>query len=195
MAEIATTQRKLPHNLEAEKCVLGAVLINNDKFNYAAELIDAGDFFRDAHRRIFDKMVNLSERGQVIDLVTLKEELGRTGDLDDVGGPAYIAALVDGVPGSTHVEHYARIVKEKSTLRSLIKSANSILSTAYSAETDAEFQLDQAEKAIFEIADDQIQDGFVSLRDLVPGSMETVEKLQSHQGLLTGMPSGFTDLD
>ena len=195
MAEIATTQRKLPHNLEAEKCVLGAVLINNDKFNYAAELIDAGDFFRDAHRRIFDKMVNLSERGQVIDLVTLKEELGRTGDLDDVGGPAYIAALVDGVPGSTHVEHYARIVKEKSTLRSLIKSANRILSTAYDAETDAEVQLDQAEKEIFEIADDQVRDGFVSLRDLVPGSMETVEKLQSHQGLLTGMPSGFTDLD
>jgi replicative DNA helicase len=195
MAEIATTQRKLPHNLEAEKCVLGAVLINNDKFNYAAELIDAGDFFRDAHRRIFDKMVNLSERGQVIDLVTLKEELGRTGDLDDVGGPAYIAALVDGVPGSTHVEHYARIVKEKSTLRSLIKSANRILSTAYDAETDAEVQLDQAEKEIFEIADDQVRDGFVSLHDLVPGSMETVEKLQSHQGLLTGMPSGFTDLD
>lgn len=195
MAEIATTQRKLPHNLEAEKCVLGAVLINNDKFNYAAELIDAGDFFRDAHRRIFDKMVNLSERGQVIDLVTLKEELGRTGDLDDVGGPAYIAALVDGVPGSTHVEHYARIVKEKSTLRSLIQSANRILKSAYEAETDAEVQLDQAEKEIFEIADDQVRDGFVSLRDLVPGSMETVEKLQSHQGLLTGMPSGFTDLD
>ena len=195
MAEIAATQRKLPHNLEAEKCVLGAVLINNDKFNYAAELIDAGDFFRDAHRRIFDKMVNLSERGQVIDLVTLKEELGRTGDLDDVGGPAYIAALIDGVPGSTHVEHYARIVKEKSTLRSLIQSANRILKSAYEAETDAEVQLDQAEKEIFEIADDQIQEGFVSLRDLVPGSMETVEKLQSHQGLLTGMPSGFTDLD
>ena len=195
MAEIAAIQRKLPHNLEAEKCVLGAVLINNDKFNYAAELIDAGDFFRDAHRRIFDKMVNLSERGQVIDLVTLKEELGRTGDLDDVGGPAYIAALVDGVPGSTHVEHYARIVKEKSTLRSLIQSANRILKSAYEAETDAEVQLDQAEKEIFEIADDQIQEGFVSLRDLVPGSMETVEKLQSHQGLLTGMPSGFTDLD
>jgi len=195
MAEIAATQRKLPHNLEAEKCVLGAVLINNDKFNYAAELIDADDFFRQAHQRIFDKMVNLSERGQVIDLVTLKEELGRTGDLDDVGGPAYIAALIDGVPGSTHVEHYARIVKEKSTLRSLIQSANRILKSAYEAETDAEVQLDQAEKEIFEIADDQIQEGFVSLRDLVPGSMETVEKLQSHQGLLTGMPSGFTDLD
>ena len=195
MAEIAATQRKLPHNLEAEKCVLGAVLINNDKFNYAAELIDAGDFFRQAHQRIFDKMVNLNERGQVIDLVTLKEELGRTGALDDVGGPAYIAALVDGVPGSTHVEHSARIVKEKSTLRSLIISAISILSTAYDAETDAEVQLDQAEKAIFEIADDQVGDGFVSLRDLVPGSMETVEKLQSHQGLLSGMPSGFADLD
>ncbi len=89
----AAAERTLPHNLEAEKCVLGAILISNEAFNHAAELIDSGDFFREAHRRIFDKMVSLNERGQVIDLVTLKEELGRSGKLQEVGGPAYIAGL------------------------------------------------------------------------------------------------------
>src|SRR3972149_9717977 len=102
MPEVAAAQRTLPHNLEAERSVLGAVLLHNDAFNLAAEVLDARDFFRDAHRRIFDKMAALSERGDAIDLVTLKEELGRSGELDEVGGPAYIAALVDGVPRSAN---------------------------------------------------------------------------------------------
>ena len=123
MAETAVAERTLPHNLEAERSVLGAILLHNDAFNLAAEVIDSVDFFRDAHRRIFGKMVKLAERGDAIDLVTLKEELGRSGELDEVGGPAYLPALVDGVPRSTNVEHYARIVKEKATLRSLIFSA------------------------------------------------------------------------
>src|SRR5947207_6738519 len=127
--------------------------MQNEAVNLAAEVIDSKDFFRDAHRRIFDKMVALAERGDAIDLVTLKEELGRSGDLDEVGGPAYITALVDGVPRSTNVEHYARIIKEKATLRSLIYSANKILATAYNAEEDADVILDQAEHAIFAIAD------------------------------------------
>src|SRR5207249_11697455 len=131
MPEVAVSERILPHNLEAERPVLGAILLHNDAFNLAAEVIDSGDFFRDAHRRIFEKMVTLSERGDAIDLVTLKEELGRAGELDEIGGPAYITALVDGVPRSTNVEHYARIIKEKATLRNLIYSANKILTTAY----------------------------------------------------------------
>ena len=196
MAEtVSVAERTLPHNLEAERCVLGAILIHNDAFNQAAELIDADDFFRDAHRRVFEKMIGLNERGEVIDLVTLKDELARSGDLDGVGGPAYIAGLVDGVPRSTHVEHYARIVKEKSTLRNLIFSANRILETAYSAEEEPEVLLDRAEQAIFSIADDSIHTGFVPLRDLVQGSFETIEKLQEHKGLVTGVPSGFVDID
>src|SRR6202023_3814440 len=113
MAETAVAERTLPHNLEAERSVLGAMLLHNDAFNLAAEVVDAKYFYRDAHRRIFDKMVKLVERGDAIDLVTLKEELGRAGELDEIGGPAYITALVDGVPRSTNVEHSARIVKEK----------------------------------------------------------------------------------
>ena len=195
MSDARVAERTLPHNLEAERSVLGAILLHSDTFNLASEVIDSGDFYREAHRRIFDKMVKLSERGDAIDFVTLKEELSRSGDLDEVGGPAYIAALVDGVPRSTNVEHYARIIKEKATLRSLIFSANKILANAYDAEEDADVILDQAEHAIFAIADDKVSDGFVSLKDLAQSSLDTIEKLQSHQELVTGVPTGFTDLD
>jgi len=192
---LAPTGRSLPYNLEAERCVLGAILIHNDTFNQVAALIDSGDFFRDAHRRVFDKMVDLNERSEAIDLVTLKEELGRSGDLDVVGGPAYIAGLVDGVPRSTHVEYYAGIVKEKSTLRHLISSANRILETAYSAEEESEVILDQAEQAIFSIADNKIHAGFVPLRAIVEDSFADIEKLQEGKGLVTGVPTGFVDID
>ena len=195
MAEAPAAERTLPHNLEAERSVLGAVLLHNDAFDTAAEVIDSTDFFRDAHRRIFDKMVRLAERGDAIDLVTLKEELTRSSELEAVGGPAYISALVDGVPRSTNVEHYARIIKEKATLRSLIYSANKILSNAYEAEDEADTILDNAESAIFAIADKKVRDGFVSLKDLAETSLDTIEKLASRKELVTGVPTGFTDLD
>jgi replicative DNA helicase len=195
MAEPAAVERTLPHNLEAERSVLGAILLHNEAFNHAAELIDSRDFFRDAHRRIFEKMVVLSERNEAIDLVTLKEELGRSGSLDDVGGPAYIASLVDGVPRAVNVEHYARIVKEKSTLRELIFSANRVLASAYEAEEDASQILDRAEQDIFAIAEGRIREGFVALRTLVHQGYESLEAARAHQTLITGVPSGFADLD
>ena len=195
MPDVAAPERTLPHSLDAEKSVLGAILIHNEAFNHAAELIDSGDFFRDAHRRIFDRMVVLSERGDAIDFITLKEELSRAGDLEEVGGPAYIAALADGVPRSANVEYYARIVKEKATLRNLIHSANKILAEAYEAEQEPDVLLDEAERAIFAIAEDRIRAGFVPLRDLVQTSFATIEKLQQHKGLVTGVPTGYLDLD
>jgi replicative DNA helicase len=196
MPDIASApERTLPHSLDAEKSVLGAILIRNEAFNQAAELIDAEDFFRDAHRRIFNRMVALSERNDPIDFVTLKEELSRSGELDEVGGPAYVAALADGVPRSANVEYYARIVKEKATLRNLIHSANKILTEAYEAEQEPDLLLDEAERSIFAIAEDRIRAGFVPLRDLVQSSFTTIEKLQQHKGLVTGVPTGFLDLD
>jgi replicative DNA helicase len=189
------SDRTLPHNLEAEKCVLGAILINNQAFNQAAEVIDAQDFFRDAHRRIFEKMIGLTDRSEPVDLVTLKDELGRSGELDEVGGPAYISALTDGVPRSANVEYYARIVKEKSTLRRLIQSANEMLTRAYDAEQDADDLLDEAELSIFRIAEDRLRQGFVPLSELVGTSYQLIERLQTHKGLVTGVPSGFEDLD
>jgi len=196
MAEtIATAERTLPHNLEAERSVLGAILVHNDAFNTAAQVIDGRDFYRDAHRRIFDRMVTLSERNEAIDFVTLKEELSRGGDLDHVGGPAYIASLVDGVPRATNIEYYARIVKEKATLRNLIYAANKILASAYEAEQEPELILDEAESSIFAVADDRLKAGFVPMRDLVKENFPKVELLFEHKRLVTGVPTGFIDLD
>jgi replicative DNA helicase len=195
MAEVATPQRTLPHSLDAEKSVLGAILIHNEAFNHAAEFLDSKDFFRDAHRRIWDKMVALSERGVAIDFITLKEELARMGELDEVGGPAYVSALADGVPRTANVEYYARIVKEKATLRNLIHSANKILVEAYEAEQEPEVLLDEAERSIFAIAEGRIRGGFVPLKDLVQSSFEKIEKLQQQKGVVTGVPTGFIDLD
>ena len=188
-------ERTLPHDLDAEKSVLGAILINNQTFNQAAEVLDAQDFFRDAHRKIFEKMVALTDRSDPVDLITLKDELDRSGELEDVGGPAYISALTDGVPRSANVEYYARIVKEKSTLRRLIQSATEVLTRAYDAEATADDQLDEAERAIFDIAEGRARAGFVSLGELVDRGYGMLEQLQLHQGLVTGIPSGFADLD
>jgi replicative DNA helicase len=198
VAEVATRtapERTLPHNLDAERSVLGAILIDNEAFNVAASVIDARAFFRDAHRRIFDRMVALAERSQPMDLVTLKEELERSGDLDEVGGPAYIASLVDGVPRATNVEYYAKIVKEKSTLRSLIYSANKILSNAYEADQEADLILDEAESAIFSVAEDRIKSGFIPMRDLVKDSFPKIEQLFAHKSFITGIATGYTEID
>jgi replicative DNA helicase len=197
MAEtiVAAAERTLPHNLEAERSVLGAILVHNDAFNLAAQVIDAGDFFRDAHRRIFDKMVALNERNQAIDFVTLKEELGRAGDLDAVGGPAYVASLADGVPRATNVEYYARIVKEKATLRNLIYAANKILTNAYEADQEPGLILDEAESAIFAVADDRLKAGFVPMATLVKESFPKIEQLFEQKRLITGVPTGFVDVD
>jgi replicative DNA helicase len=196
LAEAASVaERILPHNLEAERSVLGAILIDNESFNIAASVIDARAFFRDAHRRIFDRMVALAERSQPIDLVTLREELERSGEVEEVGGPAYIASLVDGVPRATNVEYYAKIVKEKATLRSLIFSANKILSNAYEADQEADLILDEAESAIFAVAEDRIKSGFVAMRDLVKDSFPKIEQLFEHKSFITGVATGFTEID
>jgi replicative DNA helicase len=192
---LVAAERTLPHNLEAERSVLGAILVHNDAFNLAAEVLTPADFYRDAHRRIFDKMIALSERRQAIDFVTVKEELARAGEVDDAGGPAYIASLADGVPRATNVEYYARIVKEKATLRNLIYAANKIVANAYEADQDADLILDEAESAIFAVADDRLKAGFVPMRDLVKESFPKIEQLFEQKRLITGVPTGFVDLD
>src|SRR4026209_2648171 len=192
---VAAAERTLPHNLEAEHSVLGAILVYNDAFNLAVQVIQPADFYRDAHRRIFDKMISLTERNPAIDFVTLKEDLSRAGELDDVGGPAYIASLADGVPRATNVEYYSRIVKEKATLRNLIYAANKIVTNAYEADQESDLILDEAESAIFAVADDRLKAGFVAMRDLVKDSFPKIEKLFEQKRLITGVPSGFVDLD
>jgi len=195
MAEPAPHERTLPHNLDAERSVLGAILLDNEVFNTAISIVTSAAFFRDAHRRIFERMTVLVERRSAIDFVILREELERAGELEEVGGAAYLASLVDGVPRATNVEYYARIVKEKATLRSLIYAANKIVANAYEADQDADLILDDAEGAIFSVAEDRVKAGFVPMRQLVQESFPKIEKLFEHQSFITGVGTHLVDLD
>ena len=192
---VAPHERSLPHNLDAERSVLGAVLLDNEAFNTAIAIITPEAFFRDAHRRIFERMVQLTERRSAIDFVTLREELSKSGEIEEVGGAAYLASLVDGVPRATNIEYYARIVKEKATLRSLIYAANKIVTNAYEADQDADLILDDAEGAIFAVAEDRVKAGFVPMRQLVQESFPKIEKLFEHQSYVTGVGCHLPDLD
>jgi replicative DNA helicase len=175
--------------------VLGAVLVDNAAFNSAAELLTRDDFHREGHRRIFDAMAALAERSQPIDTVTLKDELSRGSALEAAGGADYLAGLLDGLPRLTNVEHWARIIKEKAVLRNLIHAGNRIVHSAYEAEDEAAVLLDRAEKSIFDIAERRIRQGFVEIREIVKESFRTIDQLSQSRELVTGIPTGFVDLD
>jgi replicative DNA helicase len=193
--EFLPKDKVLPHNAEAERTVLGAVLVDNAAFNSAAETLTREDFYRESHRRIFEAMAALAERSQPIDLVTLKDELIRASALEAVGGAAYLGSLVDGVPRITSVEQWSRIIKEKAVLRNLIHASNRIVQSCYEAEDDAAIILDRAEKSIFDIAERRIRQGFVALREVVKESFRTIDQLAQSKDVVTGVPTGFVDLD
>jgi replicative DNA helicase len=193
--EVTPQDKVLPHNAEAERTVLGAVLLDNAAFNAAAEVLTRDDFYREAHRRIFDAMAALAERSQPIDLVTLKDELVRGSSLESVGGATYLGGLLDGLPRVTNVEQWSRIIKEKSVLRNLIHAGNRIVQSAYEAEDEASVILDQAEKTIFDIAERRIRQGFVGIREIVKESFRTIDQLSQSREMVTGIPTGFVDID
>ena len=189
------TDKTLPHNADAERTVLGAVLVDNAAFNSAAEILTRDDFYREGHRRIFDAMAALAERSHPIDLVTLKDELVRESALEAVGGAAYLGSLVDGVPRITNVDQWSKIIKEKAVLRNLIHAGNRIVQSAFEADEDAALILDRAEKSIFDIAERRIRQGFVGIREIVKESFRTIDQLSQSKDLVTGLPTGFVDLD
>jgi len=193
--EAVSQDKTLPHNLEAERTVLGAVLVDNAAFNSAAEILTRDDFYREAHRRVFDAMAALAERSQPIDLVTLKDELLKGGALEAAGGAAYLGSLLDGVPRITNVEHWSRIIKERAVLRNLIHASNRIVQSCYEAEDEAAVLLDRAEKAIFDIAERRIRQGFVGISEIVKESFRTIDQLSQSKELVTGLPTGFVDID
>jgi replicative DNA helicase len=194
-SETTLEQRTLPHNAEAERTVLGAVLVDNSAFNSAAEILTRDDFHREGHRRIFDAMAALAERSQPIDLVTLKDELTRGSALEAVGGAAYLASLLDGIPRIANVEQWARIIKEKAVLRNLIHASNRIVQACFEAEDEPALILDRAEKAIFDIAERRIRQGFVGIREIVKESFRTIDQLSQSKELVTGLAMGFVDID
>ena len=188
-------ERALPHNVDAERTVLGAILVDNQAFNSAAEVLTREDFYRDAHRRIFEAMAALAEKSEPIDLVTLKNELSRTQSLETAGGVAYLAGLVEGVPRLENVLPWSRIIREASVLRNLIHASARIAQEATDAQDTADAILDRAEQAIFAIAERKIRAGLVPVKDFIKTTFEAIEKQALSKDAITGVPTGFIDLD
>src|ERR1700682_4135163 len=190
-----TLEKPLPNNLDAERSVLGAILLDNNALNPAIEHLRPEDFFLDQHRRVFTHMIALGESQQAIDLVTLTEELHRRGDLESSGGAPYLASLADGMPKVSNIEHYARIVKEKAILRNLIHATHNIQQRAFEGEDGADTILDNAASSIFAIAEDRIRAGLISVKDIVRDNFERLEKIFREGKSITGIATGYGELD
>ncbi len=187
--------RPLPQNPDAERAVLGSILINNHAFYRVVSLVNTEDFFKDPHRAIFSTMRALAEQSREIDLLTLKEELAKRAQLDAVGGAAYISSLADGIPDIANVERYARIVKEKSLLRRLIVMGNSVMRAALDAPGEPTEVLNIAERSLYEIAEGNIDKGLIPLDRITRANMAAIEQLHRAGKLITGIPTGYDRFD
>ena len=185
----------LPHSDEAEQSVLGAVLLDNHQFDRAHEILNSSSFYSVRNQKIFRAFESMIDVGTALDLVTLKTELDRMGELDACGGPAYLARLLEGVPRSANVEHYAKIVKSKAIQRELIRASQGILSAALQPSGSTDQLLDDAEKAIFQVAEHRLGTGFIPLRVSAEQSLAAIEELTRREELITGVGTGFPELD
>jgi replicative DNA helicase len=196
MNEADFSSHKLPpQHIEAEQSILGGILIENEAINRVMEILDADDFYRDTHRKIFNALINLSERDEPADLITLTNELRKSDQLDSIGGASYLASLIDSVPTAANIQYYARIVKEKAILRKLIQTSTEIITQSYEDRGDVEGFLDEAERAIFDISEKRVRPSFYPIREIVKESFATIEKLFKKKEAVTGVPSGFKELD
>ncbi len=184
-----------PQNLEAEQSILGSILLENIAINSVLEVMSKDDFYSEAHRKIFNLMVELSEKNEPVDIITLSNALRDKNLLDSIGGTAYLASLVDNVPSAANVANYAKIAKEKAILRGLIGSATDIITSCYATGTDVDDVLDRAEHSIFEIAENKVRPSFYPIREIVKDSFRSIEDLYARKELITGVPTGFEKID
>jgi replicative DNA helicase len=184
-----------PQNVEAEQSILGGILIENEALHKVMEILTVDDFYRDAHQMIFNAMLDLSERGEPADLITLMNELRKLNRLDSIGGASYLASLSDSVPTAANIEYYAKIVKEKAVLRKLIQTSTEIITKSYEDREDVEELLDEAEQSIFEISENRVKPSFYPIKKIVKDSFEIFQRLYEKKELVTGIPSGFKELD
>lgn len=187
--------RTPPNNIEAEQAILGAIFLEPSALTTATEIVVPDDFYRSSHQKIFAAMMDLSEKGEPVDIVTVTSELADRKQLDEVGGVAYLSDLADAVPTAANVEYYARIVEEKSILRRLIRTATVIATDGYNSEDDVEVLLNDAEKSILEVANRKNTSGFRNIKDVLVNVYDNIEVLHNRKGDVTGIPTGFVDLD
>ena len=187
--------RTPPQNIEAEQAVLGAIFLEPSALMTASEILMPEDFYRASHQKIFHVMLDLSEKGEPVDLVTVTSRLNDQGVLEELGGVQYLSDLANSVPTASNIEYYAKIVEEKSILRRLIRSATAIATDGYSREDDIEDLLNDAEKKILDVAQRKNTGSFQSIKDVLVETYDNIELLHNRKGEVTGIPTGFVDLD
>jgi replicative DNA helicase len=185
----------LPANVEAERSILGAILLDNFAYNQAAENLKPDDFSLDSHRRVYSRMVDLAEAAKPIDLITLVEELERHKELQAVGDVGYVSGLLDGVPDRPSIEHYIQIVRDKALLRGLMHAANAAIARAAEQTDPAEEILNEAESAIFQLSENRIGRGFMDVQEIVKESFGSVDALLQRGQRITGLATHYADLD
>jgi replicative DNA helicase len=188
-------QRIPPNSMEAEQSVLGAMLLDKEAVSVSTEFISGEDFYREAHKEIFDAIVELFDRGQPVDLITLPEKLKVRNTLEAVGGITYLTNLMSIVPSTHNVGHYAKIIEEKSLLRKLIRASNEIMGKSYEAREEVIGVLEMAEKSIFDISLNRSTQGFVHIKKILNTNFDKIEELYLNKGRITGVSTGFDDLD
>ena len=189
------TNRIPPHSVESEQSILGSIILDKDAIITVAEIINPGDFYKEAHKIIYESMLSLNSSNEPIDLITLIEELRKEGHLDNVGGISYLTSLSTIVPTTSNVRYYANIVKEKSVMRQLIKASNEIINLGYDASTDVQEILDKAEKNIFDISQEKSGDDIQPINLVLQDTFDMIERLCTEKSEVTGITTGFADLN
>lgn len=184
-----------PQNNEAEIAVLGSMLLDKEAIGKAVELLEDAFFYKSAHEKIYSTVVKLYDKNKAVDIVTLVEELRSVNQLEEVGGPAYVASISSSVPTSANVEHYAKIVREKAILRNLISTATQIVSESFDNASSVDALLDKAERMIFDITSNKVESKVSSIKDIIKTSIETIDNLYQRKENITGLASGFHDFD
>jgi len=188
-------ERIPPQNLQAEQSVLGSMLIDKTAIVKAIEILHPDSFYRDAHRAIYQAILELFDRGEPVDLVTVTEALRKNNKLDAIGGSVYVADLINSVPTAANVEYYAKIVEEKATLRRMIDAGTQMVKEAFEEPENVDQVLDRAEKTIFDIALKRVREGFHRIDDVLKRVLDRIDRLYGKKESLTGIPTGFADLD
>ncbi|KAB7707608.1 replicative DNA helicase [Bacillus aerolatus] len=194
MSELLT-DRIPPQSIEAEQAVLGAIFLEPAALTVASEILIPEDYYRTAHQKIYNMMLKLNDHGKAVDVVTVTEELAAAKELEDVGGVIYLTELAESVPTAANIEYYARIVEEKSLLRRLIRTATTIAQEGYNREDEVDALLNEAEKSIMEVAQRKNTSAFHNIKDVLVRTYDNIELLHNRVGDVTGIPTGFAELD
>ena len=195
LPELMTLERLPPQNLEAEQAVLGSMLLEEEAVVQAAELLEDPAFYKDSHRKIFSALLALYKTNVPVDLVTITEELKKRNLLEEIGGASYLATLTSVVPTAANIEHYCRIVKQKAILRALIRATTHIAGECYEEVVEPDHLLDKAETLIFDIASKKLKRDAIAMKDIIKSSIELIDTLYQRKGMITGLPTGFIELD